>query len=234
MLTARQIELNLRKLGSKTKAKNSARFFKTGKGEYGEGDIFLGVTVPEQRVIVKKFSTLPRTEIAKLLASKHHECRLTALMILSWQYKEGEVIERQKIVKFYLAHTKYINNWDLVDASAGYILGTHLLAHNHDVLYKLVRSKNMWERRIAIVSTHALIRAGDFSDTINLAGLLMCDKEDLMHKAVGWMLREVGKQSRPTLVQFLKEYAPCMPRTALRYAIEHFSDTERKRFMEMK
>ena len=234
MDTAAQVARALKKLGTKTKAANSARFFKTGKGQYGEGDVFIGVTVPEQRLLAKECITLPLSEICTLLESKVHEHRLTALIILVVQYKNAKPKEQEKIVQFYLAHASHINNWDLVDASASYIIGTHLLGRPRDVLYKFVRSKNMWERRIAIVSTHALIRKGDSSDALNLSGMLLSDTEDLMHKAVGWTLREVGKQSRPTLVQFLHEHAPHMPRTALRYAIEHFSDTERKRFMQMK
>ncbi len=233
MDTAAQVARALKKLGTKTKAANSARFFKTGKGQYGEGDVFIGVTVLEQRLLAKACAQLPLPEVSHLLESHVHECRLTGLIILVGQYKSAGMKEREKIMKFYLAHTAHINNWDLVDASASYIIGTHLLSRPHDVLYKLVRSKNMWERRIAIVATHALIRRGDFADALNLSGMLLSDKEDLMHKAVGWTLREVGKQSRPTLEQFLHEHAPHMPRTALRYAIEHFSKSERKKFMKM-
>ncbi len=233
MQTATRIERALRKMGTKHKAENSARFFKTGKGQYGEGDVFIGVTVLEQRLLAKTYAQLPLSELSQLLQSHVHECRLTALIILVGQYKNAKMKEQEKITKFYLAHTARINNWDLVDASASYILGAHLGEHPRDVLYKLVRSKNMWERRIAIVSTHALIRMGDCSDALNLSGMLLSDTEDLMHKAVGWTLREVGKQSRPKLVQFLNEHAGAMPRTALRYAIEHFSKSERKKFMKM-
>jgi 3-methyladenine DNA glycosylase AlkD len=234
MSTALAIERALKKLGSKEKAEHSARFFKTGKGQYGEGDVFLGVTVPEQRRLAKMYGGLSFAELKKLLESKIHECRLTALIILVEQYKRAKEKGRSSIAKFYLAHTKRINNWDLVDASASHILGTHLLHGARDTLYKLARSKNMWERRIAIVATHAFIRKDDFADTLNLSGLLFRDQEDLMHKAVGWMLREVGKRSRSTLASFLKEHAPEMPRTALRYALEHFSPDERKKFMQMK
>ena len=231
---AKDVEVELKKLGSKKKSESSAWFFKTGKGQYGEGDVFIGVTVPEQRVVAKEFANIPLTEITKLLENKIHECRLTALIILVTQFRSSSEIERTRIVKFYLTHTKKINNWDLVDASASAILGAHLLRRKRDVLYKLVKSINMWEKRIAIVSTHALIRAGETKDALLLSEMLLTDREDHMHKAVGWTLREVGKQSRPTLVKFLTKHAPHMPRTALRYSIEHFSEPERKKFMGMK
>lgn len=233
-MSAKAIERELRKIGSREKAASSAWFFKTGKGQYGEGDVFLGVTVPEQRSLAQGYIDLSFLETTTLLKSKIHECRLTALIILVGQSKKGDESYRNKIVKFYLAHTRYINNWDLVDVSASYILGSHLLNKERAVLYSLVKSKNIWERRIAIVATHALIRAGNFGDTLALSEILLTDKEDLMHKAVGWMLREVGKKDRPTLVKFLKANAHHMPRTALRYSIEHFSDLERKKFMQMK
>lgn len=232
--SALPIERELKKLGSKEKAANALRFFKTGKGQYGEGDLFFGVTVPEVRTVAKAYHDAPLSELAKLLEHEIHECRLTALLILVEQYKKGSPKEQTGIVKFYLAYTKRINNWDLVDTSASAILGTHLCTRERTVLYKLLRSRNMWERRIAIIATHAFIRMGDYADTLSLATLLLSDREDLMHKAVGWMLREVGKKSRPTLVSFLNEHAPHMPRTMLRYAIEHFSDGERQKYLRMK
>ncbi len=232
--TAIQVERALTKLGSKQKAASSAWFFKTGKGQYGYGDIFVGVTVPKERKLAKEYAALSKTEIAKLLKSRVHECRLTALLILVDQFKTGTEAERERVVKFYLANTAHINNWDLVDTSASNILGTHLLKQNRNILYVLAKSKNIWERRIAIVATLAFIKAGDFRDTLLISEMLLSDTHDLMHKAVGWMLREVGKQSRPTLLGFLKTHASHMPRTALRYSIEHFSPPERKKFMTMK
>lgn len=234
MNTAKDVLRELRKLGTKERAASSAWYFKTRKGEYGYGDVFTGVTVPEQRKLAKMFSSLSLSEITRLLENKIHEARLTSLIILVEQYKKGNSVARRKIAKFYLAHIKYINNWDLVDTSASNILGQELLNKKREILYLLVKSTNLWERRIAIVASFAFIREGDFADTLNLSGLLLNDKEDLIHKAVGWMLREVGKQSRPTLIRFLNENTSRMPRTTLRYAIEHFSEKERKRFMNMK
>ncbi|MCK9344497.1 MAG: DNA alkylation repair protein [Candidatus Pacebacteria bacterium] len=232
MLAANNVEKSLKKLGTKRKAESSAWFFKTGVGQYGYGDVFIGVTVPEQRKIAKEFFELPLAEITKLLESKYHECRLTALLILVGQFKKADERGREKLVKFYLKHTKHINNWDLVDLSASYILGEYLFDKDRAVLYKLVKSKNIWERRIAIIATHAFIRKGSCADTFNLAEILLADTHDLIHKAVGWMLREVGKRvSRPALVEFLEAHTHKMPRTTLRYAIEHFSEIDRKKFL---
>lgn len=232
MLTANNVERSLKKLGTKKKAESSAWFFKTGVGQYGHGDVFIGVTVPEQRKVAKGYYDLALPEISKLLANKYHECRLTALLILVHQYKTGDERMREKIAKFYLKHTKHINNWDLVDLSASYILGEYLFDKDRAVLYKLVKSKNIWERRIAIITTHMFIRKGEYKDTFILAEILLTDTHDLIHKAVGWMLREVGKRvSRPALVSFLEVHAHHMPRTTLRYAIEHFSEPERKKFL---
>ncbi|MFA5997031.1 MAG: DNA alkylation repair protein [Candidatus Paceibacterota bacterium] len=232
MKTAKNVELALKKLGSKKKAKASAWFFKTGKGQYGHGDVFIGVTVPEQRNIAKKYFDIPFLEVTKLLESKYHECRLTALLILVHQYKIGNEKTRDKIAKFYLKHTKYINNWDLVDLSAIYILGDYLFDKDRAVLYKLVKSKNIWERRIAIITTHGFIRKREYADTLKLAEILLSDTHDLIHKATGWMLREVGKRvSRPALILFLNTHIERMPRTTLRYAIEHFPELERKAFL---
>ncbi|HTK33451.1 MAG TPA: DNA alkylation repair protein [Candidatus Paceibacterota bacterium] len=236
-LTAALVEKDLRKLGKPAKAKVLSGFFKTGKGEYGEGDIFLGVTVPVQRKLAKKYKELELAEISLLLKSPIHECRLTALEILVMQYekakKRAPADNQQKIVDFYLKHIKHINNWDLVDATAPYILGDWLLNNERDILYTYVKSKKLWERRISIISTLAFIRAGDFKDTIGLSELLLKDTHDLMHKAVGWMLREVGKRDELVLVRFLNTHAHIMPRTALRYSIEKFPESRRKRYLNM-
>ncbi len=231
MITALAVEKALKKHGSSAKAKASAWFFKTGKEQYGYGDVFIGVTVPEQRKIAKHFKDLPLPEIKKLLVSKYHECRLTALIILVAQFNDGSEKTREKLAKFYLANAKRVNNWDLVDSSAPYILGQYLLHKDRKVLYKLAKSKNLWERRIAILSTFWFIREGEFKDALAIGELLLSDTHDLMHKATGWMLREVGKRSRPTLVRFLNTHKATMPRTALRYAIEHFSTKKKGEFM---
>lgn len=234
MGTSTAIDKELRALGAPARAKASLWFFKTGKGQYGYGDIFYGVTVPEQRKIAKKYTTFPRSEIDRLLKHKVHECRLTALLVLVEQYKTANEKERERIAKFYLAHTKRINNWDLVDLSASRILGMHLLTRDRDVLYRLARSSNVWERRIAIIATFAFIRAGQYADTLQIANLLLSDTHDLMHKAVGWMLREIGKQSLTTEEAFLKKHAARMPRTMLRYAIEKFPEEKRKRYLAIR
>jgi len=232
--TASGVMRALGRQGSAEKSRASRRFFKTGEGQYGEGDVFIGVTMPELRAVAREFADLPLADISKLLKSSIHEHRLAALVILTGRCSCAGAVEYARLVKFYLAHTKCINNWDLVDVSASHILGVYFQDKKRDILYKLVRSKNMWERRIAIVSTHALIRRGDLADAFLLSEALLFDKEDLMHKAVGWTLREAGKQSRPALVQFLTKNIECIPRTALRYAIEHFPEPGRQKFLKMK
>ena len=232
--TASQVERLLKAHGTPEKAKASAWFFKTGVGQYGHGDTFAGVTVPEQRTIAKQFANLPLTELDGLLASKIHECRLTALLILVAQYQKSDAATREQIVHFYLSHTARINNWDLVDSSASYILGTHLLdatAKQRKILYTLARSKDLWERRIALIATLAFIRNDDYADTLAIVELLLPDRHDLIHKASGWMLREVGKRSPDTLRHFLHTHASSMPRTTLRYAIERFPEQERKEWL---
>lgn len=232
MPTAREVVAALGKLGTEEKAASSTWFFKTGKGQYGHGDVFIGVTVPEQRKVARAFRELSLAEATKLLKSKIHEHRLTALLILVEQYKNGDETARAKIAKLYFTHTKHINNWDLVDASAPYIIGQYLLDKNRRALYKLAKSKNLWERRIAIVATFAFIRHGESADTFAIAELLLSDTHDLIHKATGWMLREVGKHvSRPALMEFINLHKADMPRTTLRYAIEHFPPETRKAFL---
>jgi 3-methyladenine DNA glycosylase AlkD len=210
-------------------------FFKTGPGEYGEGDIFLGLTVPQQRKISKEYKDLPLNETEKLLRSKIHEERLTALLILVLQYKNGDEVKKKSIVDIYLSNFNFINNWDLVDSSAHYILGDWLLKRNRSMLYKMAKSKILWEKRIAIMSTFAFIYAGEYKDTFAIAELLLNDKHDLIHKAVGWMLREVGKRVDVIhLRSFLTKHSENMPRTALRYAIEHLPEKERKEWLKSK
>jgi 3-methyladenine DNA glycosylase AlkD len=224
----------LKSVSDPERAMASLRYFKTGKGQYGEGDVFLGVTVPNQRKLAKKFSSLPLAEIKTLLCNKVHECRLTALFILVDQYRKADDKAKEKIVQFYLKNKSYVNNWDLVDSSASYILGNYLIDRPKELLYQLANSKSVWDRRIAIMSTQAFIAANKFSDTLKLSKILLHDPHDLIHKAVGWMLREVGNRSMDTEKQFLEKHATVMPRTMLRYAIEKFPVTERKRFLAMK
>ncbi len=221
----------LRARGNPMKARSMRSFFKTGKGEYGEGDIFLGISVPEQRAIASDFVDLPLSDIEKLLSSPIHELRFTALEILVMKYERGD----PHSVDFYLSHTAGINNWDLVDTSARYILGNYLLGKDCSILYTLARSENMWERRIAIVSTHEFIVHGEYTHTHALARILLKDTEPLIHKALGWMLRETGKYiSKDILVEFLKDHAHEMPRISLSYALEHFSKKEREVYMKRK
>lgn len=216
------------------KAKLLARFFKTGKGQYGEGDLFLGIVVPESRKIAVKYVDLPLKEIEKLLKNKYHEVRLTALLILVRRYRKTDSeIEKKNIYNFYLKNTKYINNWDLVDLSTSYIVGDYLVNKNKTILEKLARSNNLWERRIAIISTFRFIYKGEYQWTFKIVRILMKDKHDLIHKACGWMLREVGKKiSLSVLIEFLDHYGNEMPRTMLRYAIEHFPENQRKSYLK--
>lgn len=229
------IKKDLSNVSSRSRAEASKRFFKTAKGQYGYGDMFIGIKVPDQRIVARKYKNLSLIEIKKLLSSKVHEYRLTALLILVLQYKSANTQSRMQIVKFYLTHKKWVNNWDLVDSSAGYILGDYLSdKKDRKILYKLVTSQNIWDRRIAIVATQAFIAKNDFRDTLRLAEILLTDTHDLIHKATGWMLREVGKRSLPDLKKFLDKHAHEMPRTMLRYAIEKFSEVERNHYIESK
>lgn len=223
-----QIIKELRKLSDDEKKIILPRFFKTGKGEYGEGDRFIGVTVPDTRKVARQFKDVSLEVIEALLESEWHECRLCALLILIEKYRKTP----DEAVRFYLDHTKGINNWDLVDLSAPYILGDYLTGRtDRRILYHLAGSSNMWERRIAIVSTLMLIRHGQYDDTMKLAEILLFSKHDLMQKAVGWMLREVGKRNKDLLVEFLERHRLHMPRTMLRYAIEKFPQQQRIHFM---
>jgi len=224
---------DLTKLKNPEKAKILQRFFKTGKGEYGEGDIFLGIVVPIQRKLVKKYHDLSLDDLQKLLDSKIHEHRLIALLILVEQYKRADDKQKKTVVNFYLENTKNINNWDLVDLSCRDIIGAYYFDKDRTVLYKLARSKNIWERRIAVLSTFYFIRKNQFEDIMKISEMLLKDKHDLIHKAVGWMLREVGKRDRPQLDKFLNKYYKIMPRTMLRYAIEKFDKSKREYYLKL-
>ncbi len=223
----------LKNIADPEKAKNLRWFFKTGKGEYGEGDQFLGITVPKLREISKKYQGLDLNDLQKLLDSKIHEHRLSALMILRFKYENKHIDEKSKkeIVRFYLLNTKKINNWDLVDLSCHHILGDWFLDKDRSILYKLARSNNLWEKRIAIISTFNFIGLNQFDDSLKICAVLMNDKHDLIHKAVGWALREIGKRNKKVEVEFLEKHYKTMPRTMLRYAIEKFSEKERKFYM---
>ncbi|OGJ52190.1 DNA alkylation repair protein [Candidatus Peregrinibacteria bacterium RIFOXYB2_FULL_32_7] len=241
----KNLQSDFKKLANPEKAKILAGFFKTGKGEYGEGDIFLGIIVPEQRKIAKKYQNLDLKDLQKLLNSKIHEERLTALFILVDQYQRAKKDSsfakatedreqlQKKLIDFYLKNTKNINNWDLVDLSAPKILGNFLLNHDRKILYQLAQSENLWEKRIAILATYTFIKTNDFEDCLNIVKLLLKDKHDLIHKASGWMLREIGKKDLKVEENFLKKYYKDMPRTMLRYAIEKFEVEKRKNFLKI-
>jgi 3-methyladenine DNA glycosylase AlkD len=226
-----QIEDELKGLGNPQKARALSRFFKTGKGEYGEGDVFLGVAVPQTRQVAKKHAGMELVGVQKLLNSRIHEHRLAALLILVEKYKRADVKERKRIFEFYLQNARKVNNWDLVDLSAPKIVGMHLLAGNRAILRKLAKSRNIWERRIAIVSTYAFIREDEYAETLRISRMLLEDEHDLIHKAVGWMLREVGKKDQGVEEEFLMKHYKTMPRTMLRYAIEKFDKKKREFYM---
>jgi 3-methyladenine DNA glycosylase AlkD len=229
-----QLEQELAAAENPARAVHSAGFFKCGPGQYGEGDIFLGIPVPVQRKIGLKYVGLPLAEIERLLKSKIHEHRFAALEILVAQYEAGSEAERRLIYDFYLLNAARVNNWDLVDTSAPYIVGQHLRTYpgKRSVLRKIAKSKVLWERRIAIVATFAFMDAGETAATFQIAELLLADKHDLIQKAVGWALREAGKQARPELLEFLERNYAELPRTTLRYAIERFTPAERERLLK--
>lgn len=226
-----QITRELINFGDPLRAELLMGFFKTGKGQYGEGDEFLGIKVPQQRILAKKYVDLSLSDIQTLLNHKIHEFRLVALFILVLKYKKTDERGKKEIVDFYLKNTKRINNWDLVDSSAGYILGEYLADKDKSILYRFAKSKNLWERRIAIIATQGFIRRNQYEDTIKIAEILLRDDHDLIHKAVGWMLREVGNRNLGAELKFLDKYYKEMPRTMLRYAIEKFPKSQRAFYM---
>ncbi len=232
MHTAQDFERAIRVVANPEKAKILSGFFKTGKGEYGEGDIFIGVQVPLIRSIAKQYFDTPLDELSTLLHSPIHEIRLASLLCMIEHFNKGDTPLRAKIYHCYLTNTAHINNWDLVDLSAPQIVGGYLEHLDHAPLYRLANSSCLWEQRIAIVSTLRWIRKGKFDDTLRIADLLLQHNHDLIRKAVGWMLREVGKRDKELLCQFLDTRHKRMPRTMLRYAIEHFSTEERKHYMQ--
>jgi len=232
-MTAADVKKDLNFYTDNKKAELLSRFFKTGKGEYGEGDVFIGIVVPNQRIVAKKYKDLSLPESQKLLDSKIHEYRLTALFILTYKFLKADEKLKKEIVDFYLKNTKNINNWDLIDLSSVEILGNYIIEHPEykKIIYKFSKSKSLWERRISIISTFELIRNHQFADSLNIAKTLLHDKEDLIHKAVGWMLREIGKRDKKTEEKFLKEHYQEMPRTMLRYAIEKFPENKRQHYL---
>ena len=232
-MKATSIKEQLQQLGNPAKADHSAYFFKTGKGEYGEGDRFIGCTVPETRNVAKINRHTPVNELEKLLADEMHECRLCALIILVEQFKQADELTRKDIVDFYLSQTARVNNWDLVDLSSYHIVGEWLKEkEDRTLIYRLAASRLLWDQRIAVVSTVAFIRNNDFDDTLRLSEIFLTHKHDLMHKACGWMLREVGKRNEKTLTGFLDNHHAAMPRTMLRYAIERLSPEQKKKYMQ--
>jgi len=227
MPTLTALKTELQQLADPIQQANLQRFFKTGRGEYGEGDIFFGIKVPLQRKVAKKYQGLPLSDLQKLLNSNIHEYRFTALVLLTHKYN----YDKKNIFEFYLQNSKRINNWDLVDTSAPKIVGDYLLDKPRKILYQLAKSTNLWERRIAIIATMTFIKNQDFTDTLNIAEILLNDQHDLIHKAVGWMLREVGKQEQTVEETFLNKHYQQMPRTMLRYAIEKFTEEKRKFYL---
>ncbi|MCX6742125.1 MAG: DNA alkylation repair protein [Candidatus Pacearchaeota archaeon] len=235
MLDANDLKKELERCANPEKAKQLSRYFKTGKGEYGEGDIFLGLTSAGQREVAKKYLDLCFDDIQKLLNSKIHEERQIALIVLRKTFEKSKNnSEKKRIFDFYLKNSKNINNWDLVDLSAPNIIGTYLLDKDRAILYKLAKSHDLWERRIAVLATFMFIKNNEFKDSLRIAEILSNDKHDLMHKAVGWMLREIGKRDQDKEEEFLKKHYKKMPRTMLRYAIERFDEKKRRRYLEGK
>lgn len=228
---AKKISKRLQKMGDKEDARFLNGFFKTGVGQYGEGDIFLGIRVPAVRKLAKEYKALPLKEILSLLKSPYHEERLLALILFVNAFAKGDETIQKQIYDLYLANTKYINNWDLVDISAPNIVGAFLMERSRTPLYQLAKSKSLWERRIAVLATFYFIKNNQFEDSLKIAGILLRDKEDLIHKAVGWMLREVGKRDIACVESFLQKHCQVMPRTMLRYSIERFAPSKRRKYM---
>ncbi len=231
MTTLNEIKKRLARDANPKRVDAVQKFFRTGPGEYGEGDVFISVTVPQTRKVAREFRDAPIEVIEKLLTSKIHEERLLALIIFTEKFPRGDEATRKRIYDIYLDNTRHVNNWDLVDASAYKIVGAWLFERSRKPLYKLARSKSMWEQRISIVSTYYFIKRGELDDTFAISDLLLHHEHDLIHKAVGWMLREAGKQDEKMLVDFLASRYQSMPRTMLRYAIEKFPEKKRRAYL---
>lgn len=233
-LNAATMRSRLRSLADPRKAEVLKRFFRTGPGEYGNGDVFIGVVVPRIRALVKEFSGCPPGELRRLLVSAVHEERMLALLLLVDRFERGNDREKRAVYDLYLRNSRCVNNWDLVDVTAPKIVGRFLEERSRAPLHRLARSRSLWERRIAVVSTFHFIRQDDFGDTLRIVETLLPDGHDLIRKASGWMLREVGKRDRPVLEAFLRKHCRRMPRTTLRYAIERFPERLRRRYLERK
>jgi 3-methyladenine DNA glycosylase AlkD len=229
---AAELRRALRRQASPRDARHLQRFFKTGPGDYGEGDRFLGLRVPALRAFARAFADLPHRDTVRLLRSPWHEERLLALLIMVRQYQRGDGADRKRIYRTYVTNTSYINNWDLVDLSAEHIVGAHLPPGKRQVLDQLARSPDLWERRIAMLSTFHYIKHRDFADALRIARRLLHDDHDLIHKAVGWMLREIGNRDRAVEERFLQNHYRGMPRTMLRYAIEKFPEAKREAYLD--
>jgi 3-methyladenine DNA glycosylase AlkD len=229
-----EVRAILQQLGDKQRAAVSQRFFKTGPGEYAAGDVFLGISARELHLLAKEYSDLTLEEAEQLLHTVIHEERLLALLVLVRLYAKGTAATKKSIYRFYLDNTRWVNNWDLVDCSAPHIVGDYLRHRSKRPLYQLARSPLLWERRISIIATLHFIRHHEFGETLKIAEILLGDQEDLIHKAVGWMLREVGKRHLPSEEEFLRKHYRAMPRTMLRYAIERFPQTKRRRYLDGK
>lgn len=231
-MSLRDVKKDLRKHANKKNAEIAQRFFKTGPGEYAEGDIFIGVRVPQVRLVSRKYRHLKIPVLRKLLRSKYHEERLAALIMMVDRFAREEREVRKEIYELYLANTRFINNWDLVDTSAPGIVGAWLYDKSRRPLRQLAKSRDLWERRIAILATFWFIRQDELDDTLDIASMLLQDEHDLIHKAVGWMLRELGKRDQATEEAFLKKHYKTMPRTMLRYAIERFPEGKRQKYLK--
>lgn len=228
-MTAAVVKKHLQTLAQPERALMVARFFQTGPGQYAEGDLFLGMSMPQQRMVVRKFEALPLDETEQLVQDKYHECRMVGLLIWSQQSRKNGPLGRQTILERYLANVQHVNNWDLVDCTCPAIVGETLLNEDRSILYDLAATDHLWSQRIAMISTWAFIRKNQFSDTFSLAEQLLSHRHDLIHKAIGWMLRETGKRSPEALEEFLHDHIRQLPRTSLRYAIERF-DPERRQY----
>lgn len=233
-MNLKELKKTIRANANKDHAKAMQWFFKTKKGDYGEGDIFIGLKVPVQRKIAGQFLELNLKDLQTLLNSKIHEERLISLLILVTKYNKADEKEKEIIYRFYIKNSKKVNNWDLVDLSAPKIVGIHLSNRDRKVLYEYANSNNLWKRRISVISTYSFIKSNDFATTLEISDILLNDDHDLIHKAVGWMLREVGKQNMNTLEKFLKTRYSKMPRTMLRYSIEKFPEVKRKKYLQGK
>ncbi len=231
-MTIQKIKERLKQLANKEKAEVLQRFFKTGPGEYGEGDVFLGIKVPDLRKVAKDFQDISTEDVIVLLESAIHEERLLALLVLVRKYVKGNETAKKRIYRLYLKKTKFINSWDLVDGSAHHIVGDYLMDKNKAPLYRLAKSEDLWERRIAMLATFYFIKHGKYEETLKIARILLTDREDLIHKAVGWMLREIGKREMIFEEMFLKQHYKEMPRTMLRYAIEKFPEPKRQKYLK--